>query len=227
MEILSQRDPRWSGIQLGTGPYTIGQDGCAITSIAMLAGTTPDVVNALGDYVNDDEIVWSKVASDLGLPFGSPQRPCVAQTFIDGQYMHFFVLNADGTILDPWTGTQQSEGYYNIVNIINIGTKQGGMMLADKTIYIIGPSGRNLGYFSTGDEVRACVGDSQSRLTLYDNNFITYNNALYQHVASPSALSFIDPNNQRNVTPITSSTPTDDQKKQIIKDYLNGLLKNI
>lgn len=41
MEILCQRDPRWSGVQLGKSNVDVGHDGCYETSLVMLA-------NALG-----------------------------------------------------------------------------------------------------------------------------------------------------------------------------------
>lgn len=44
---LSQRDSRWAKLALGNSSVsTIGAYGCLITSMAMLAGLTPDVLNA-------------------------------------------------------------------------------------------------------------------------------------------------------------------------------------
>ncbi len=43
---LSQRDPRWAKTLLGnSSTSTIGAYGCLVTSMAMLAGLTPDVLN--------------------------------------------------------------------------------------------------------------------------------------------------------------------------------------
>lgn len=47
MQTLAQRDPRWADIKLGWGSGTIGQYGCTITSLAMMAGITPDVLNQM------------------------------------------------------------------------------------------------------------------------------------------------------------------------------------
>lgn len=41
MQILSQRDPRWSSHTLGNSTLTIGDQGCLLTDYAMLAGTDP------------------------------------------------------------------------------------------------------------------------------------------------------------------------------------------
>lgn len=43
---LSQRDPRWAKTLLGNSTTsTVGAYGCLVTSMAMLAGLTPDVLN--------------------------------------------------------------------------------------------------------------------------------------------------------------------------------------
>lgn len=47
---LSQRDPRWAHVRLGTGSQnktTIGSHGCTITDLAMAVGMRPDDVNRL------------------------------------------------------------------------------------------------------------------------------------------------------------------------------------
>ena len=49
---LNQRDARWKDIKLGFGNTTIGGYGCTITCVAMLAGLTPDDVNARLKNVN-------------------------------------------------------------------------------------------------------------------------------------------------------------------------------
>lgn len=43
--ILSQKDPRWANIKLGTSHYYIWAKGCLITELAEILNTTPDVVN--------------------------------------------------------------------------------------------------------------------------------------------------------------------------------------
>ena len=78
MTPLSQRDPRWKDIKLGTGSTTIGQEGCLVTCLAMLAGTTPDVVNEelkrVGGYQNGNLVIWSALdKTNLGLRLLSVQ----------------------------------------------------------------------------------------------------------------------------------------------------------
>lgn len=46
--LLSQRDPRWAGMELGynTAPAdSIGWEGCLLTCVAMAAGVAPDALN--------------------------------------------------------------------------------------------------------------------------------------------------------------------------------------
>ena len=230
MEILSQRDPRWSGIELDSSGWTIGQDGCAITSIAMLAGCTPIDVNNLNDYVNYGDIVWSQAASDLGLPYGNPTRPCVAQTLIDGQYMHFFVLNADGSILDPWTGQQQPEGYYNIVNIINIGLKQGvePMALYDRTGYLLGVSKKTFAHLSNQAEADANgISLSPNNMdVLYGNNFIQIKGRpeIYQWITSEEAMRIITEGGE---TPNINIVETDVDTVKILQTQIADLTKQL
>ena len=70
MELLSQQDPRWANIKLGTSAYYLWAKGCFLTEIAQAIGTTPDVVNekltALDGYADDGTgnkslIIWDKI----------------------------------------------------------------------------------------------------------------------------------------------------------------------
>lgn len=47
MKTLSQRDPRWASKKLGYGSGTIGDYGCTLTSLAMMAGLSPDALNEM------------------------------------------------------------------------------------------------------------------------------------------------------------------------------------
>lgn len=60
----SQRDPRWSSVLLGynTRNYTIGSDGCLITTLGNYIGKTPQEVNDILK-ANDG---FSKSSSELG-----------------------------------------------------------------------------------------------------------------------------------------------------------------
>lgn len=130
MEILSQRDPRWSNIKLGTSDKTIGSHGCTITCVAMLAGTTPDVVNqkllAVGGYAEGNLIIWSKINAAIpwlkwewrGYEYENDKvassLPCLVE--VDGSRIggsrHWVVYIGNQQMLDPWYGNQKSTSYY-------------------------------------------------------------------------------------------------------------------
>lgn len=137
MNNLSQADKRWSGEQLGTcDSETIGKSGCVITSIAMLAGTTPDVVNDLlrtrNGYANGCITKWDVAANLLGLPYDTERTkpvisPCIAETdnFKSRGYpQHFFVWLGNGNIIDPLDGKEKANPYH-IVSYRNIGLAKG------------------------------------------------------------------------------------------------------
>jgi hypothetical protein len=78
----SQRDLRWAGLQLGTGPSTIGQAGCLIVAVAAgLRGfgvdTDPARLNAWliehGGYSQGDLFIWQSIE-----PFGVHLQSYVA-----------------------------------------------------------------------------------------------------------------------------------------------------
>lgn len=65
MTPISQRDPRWASLKLGTSSTdTIGNYGCLITCFAMYVGKTPieinDLLKANGGYQDNDLFIWSK-----------------------------------------------------------------------------------------------------------------------------------------------------------------------
>ena len=131
MQILSQNDPRWKYTILGTSRSTIGQEGCAITCVAMLAGTTPDQVNAKMPFIEGNLLVWNTVASQWGLETHNPIMdsspafyPTIAHVKLSG-YDHYVVVDADGTQYDPWDGTIQ-KNKYQIIDYRNI-TNGGNM----------------------------------------------------------------------------------------------------
>jgi hypothetical protein len=67
---FAQDDPRWSDIRLGPSTDTLGDEGCAVTSAAMVAAfygikTDPQQLNAFltrtGGFTGDGLIHWSRV----------------------------------------------------------------------------------------------------------------------------------------------------------------------
>ena len=68
--VFSQDDPRWSGVRLGPSTDTLGDEGCAVTSAAMVIAfygikTDPQQLNAFltrtGGFSDDGLIHWSRV----------------------------------------------------------------------------------------------------------------------------------------------------------------------
>ena len=134
LEKLSQRDSRWSGILVGTGNKNIGEVGCTITALAMLAGTTPDVVNEklknVGGYAQTNLVVWSKIKEALpNLEFEwrgyGYDNDRVKQAIEDygaclvevsgariGGIKHWVLFIGDGKMIDPYFGTEKSTGWY-------------------------------------------------------------------------------------------------------------------
>jgi len=133
MTPLSQRDPRWKDIKLGTGATTISSHGCLITCLAMLAGTTPDVVNEelkrVGGYQNGNLVIWSALdRTNLGLRFIERSRvynnekvsnnlPCIVE--VDGSRIgakqHFVLYIGNKRMIDPWFGRETDTSYYPAV----------------------------------------------------------------------------------------------------------------
>lgn len=139
---LSQRDARWGKLLLGfnTDPqYSIGNYGCLITCLAMATDLTPDVVNEKLKSVNgfepgSGELVWSKVKEYLPLDFQTPQAYdndkvkqqiqdngfCVVWVDFDGKIstpndMHWVLYIGNQQLIDSWTGTTKSTGWYPLV----------------------------------------------------------------------------------------------------------------
>lgn len=136
MTILSQRDPQWANIQLGTSPYTIGSHGCTITALAMFIGTTPDYVNKrlleVNGYAQGCLVIWAKVKEAFpGVYIEEPyirmydndavlaSIPCLVEVDFDGTLRtddrHWVVFTGNKQMYDPWTGTVESTSKYPLV----------------------------------------------------------------------------------------------------------------
>lgn len=126
MQILSQRDPKWGNIKLGTSATFIKDYGCTITCIAMIVGTTPDVVNdrmkAVGGFSNGNLVIWAKIAE--AFPGISVNRvwsydntavlAAVPNVLVEvdakpigGTGKHWVVYVGNKRLYDPWTGTDR------------------------------------------------------------------------------------------------------------------------
>lgn len=141
MENLSQRDARWKDIKIGNSTSTIGNFGCTLVCISMLAGTTPDVVNAFLTAVGGfsvDRIIWSKInETKLGLHFPDMGRQyvyndvavreaieknggCLVEVDFDGVIStpsdrHWVLYIGNHQLIDPWTGTIKPTSSYPLV----------------------------------------------------------------------------------------------------------------
>jgi hypothetical protein len=135
MKHLSQKDSRWSRKKLGTcAGETISRSGCVITSLAILADTTPDKVNELlianQGYADGCIVRWNVAAKLLDLPYNSAtnlvkEYPVIGETHhfkSKGVPQHFFVVLEDGRILDPLdkTGSPPKENPYEIASYRNV-----------------------------------------------------------------------------------------------------------
>ena len=129
MTILSQRDSRWTNIDLGFSTTKIGSKGCTVTSLAMLLNTTPDVVNEKLKSVNGFQgnlVVWTKIPEAFpGTSFHSrgytydqnvifSNLPCLVE--VDGSKIgatkHWVLFVSQTRMYDPWYGREDSVTYY-------------------------------------------------------------------------------------------------------------------
>ena len=134
LQILSQRDPRWSGVTIGTSNVTIGSHGCTITCLAMAAGLTPDEINSrllkVNGYANGNLVIWSKISEAIptlsnGIRSNVYDNDKVKEAIskngfclveVDGARIgasrHWCLYIGNGQMHDPWFGTQKSTSYY-------------------------------------------------------------------------------------------------------------------
>lgn len=130
MKKLSQRDPRWANIQLGTSNKTIGTHGCTITALAIILDTTPDVVNQrlkdVGGYASGNLVIWDKIA--IAFPGTQIHRVWsynnddvlanVPNVIVEvdgapiGAPKHWVVFIGNKKMIDPWTGQEEATSKY-------------------------------------------------------------------------------------------------------------------
>lgn len=126
MQILGQRDPKWGDIKLGTSNTFIKDYGCTITCIAMIVGTTPNIVNdrmkAVGGFANGNLVIWDKIPQ--AFPGVNVKRVWsydnadvlanvpnvlveVPGKYIGGTGKHWVVYVGNKKMYDPWTGKER------------------------------------------------------------------------------------------------------------------------
>lgn len=147
MKLYSQRDIRWAKEKIGNTNSTIGQYGCTITCIAMLAEITPSEVNKrmtrVGGYLRD-LVIWEKINEAIPwLSNGIRARKyennkvtqaisdnggCLVEVDFDGVVdtpndEHWVLFVGNKTLYDPWTGTVKDTNHYPVLKgytIINL-----------------------------------------------------------------------------------------------------------
>lgn len=139
MTVYSQRDSKWASEKLSlSSTSTIGNFGCTITCIGMLADLTPSEVNqrlkAVGGF-SGELVIWSKIKDAIpwlefewrGYTFDqarvdqavSDYGLCLVEVDFDGQISspndrHWVAYKSDGQLIDPWTGAIKSRSYYSV-----------------------------------------------------------------------------------------------------------------
>ncbi|MBV8140597.1 MAG: C39 family peptidase [Verrucomicrobia bacterium] len=133
---FAQDDPRWSDVRLGPSTDTLGYEGCAVTSAAMVAAfygikTDPQQLNAFltrtGGFTDDGLIHWSRVQliapTRLALAYnGAPSYELIDSNLLagnpvivlirlpEGGYHFVVVVGKDGRdylIRDPAASPQR------------------------------------------------------------------------------------------------------------------------
>ncbi len=145
IEPLSQRDSRWASTPLGFSSSTIGQAGCTITALAMMAGLDPAEVNARLKSVNGfaasspdqkNLIIWAKIKEAIpqlefewrGYTYDNERvkkaieayGACLVEVDYDGKITtpndrHWVLYIGNQRMIDPWTGVEKSTGWYPLV----------------------------------------------------------------------------------------------------------------
>lgn len=197
MQILSQRDPRWGNIKLGTSNTYIKDFGCTITCIAMIIGTTPDVVNermkAVSGFANGNLVIWDKVKEafpgiQLRRVWSYDNADVLANVPnvlvevpgapIGGTGKHWVVYVGNKKLYDPWTGTERptsdfagSSGYAVVSGKWNNPTSSDDMTLPKKTFEeLVGKSTKYDEFKSAGfDSVDKVKNELSSKQSTIDN----------------------------------------------------------
>jgi len=144
MNLLSQRDNRWGSILLGNSTLKISSAGCVITCLAMMADTTPDIVNQKLQEVGGYQgalIVWKKIdealprlnfikraysySNDIVAKAVQDYGACLVE--VNGQKIggdkHWVLYIGNQQIIDPWYGDIRSTSEYPAIGYAVIGIK--------------------------------------------------------------------------------------------------------
>ena len=142
---LSQRDPKWASAKL-PGGGTIGAIGCTVTCIAMLLGTTPDVV-AKNDIFTGNLVVWAKlvgkgspVSIKSAFRYYTYRNDVALETIrlygavlveVDARVIggapsgkHWVLFVGNQKAFDPWDGKVYPTSRYTLTGMAVLGTSQ-------------------------------------------------------------------------------------------------------
>lgn len=187
MTPLSQRDTKWASQKLGFGTVTIGGYGCTITALAMLLGTTPDIVNEKLKSVNGfagstkNLVVWSAIdkafpgATFIWRGYGydndkvkeaiDKSGGCLVE--VDGARIgasrHWVLYIGDGQMNDPWFGTTKSTSYYKPVGYARIDVSSTTGNMTSKLMEHMGVKDENEG-IAVWDKEMAFLKDSREKV---------------------------------------------------------------
>lgn len=134
--LLSQRDPKWSNLQLGTGNLSIGQAGCTITAISMRYGVTPEFLNQrmkeVEGYQDGNLVIWKKLEQALpGVIFKwkydkydndivKASMPTIVE--VDGSPIgaprHWVLFIGNQKMYDPWDGMEKPTNAYKPISFV-------------------------------------------------------------------------------------------------------------
>lgn len=144
--LLSQNDPRWKNIPLGTSRSSIGQGGCTITCIAMKFGLDPKFVNERLNAVDGfapsqannpfepekNLVIWNKLSEALpGVKFEYKyytydnekvlqNLPCLVEVngAPIGGFRHWVLFVGNHQIFDPWDGKVKPTSTYQPISFV-------------------------------------------------------------------------------------------------------------
>ena len=143
MTKLSQRDPKWANEKLGTSNTSVGNFGCTITALTMLAGLdsvsdTNSRLKGVNGFSNGNLLIWSKIESAIpwlkfkwrGYSYeNDPVKTAISQAggcLVEvngapiGGSKHWVLYIGDGKMIDPWDGKEKPTISYSATGYATI-----------------------------------------------------------------------------------------------------------
>lgn len=148
LQLLSQHDPRWANINLGTSNGFIKDYGCTLTAVSIRFGVTPDFLNKRLNEVNGfapsnpndpynpekNLIIWKKLEEALpGVQFVYKYStydnekvknilPCVVQVDAApiGGRSHWVLYIGNQQLIDPFDGKVKPTSTYRPISFVEL-----------------------------------------------------------------------------------------------------------